>query len=237
MKAGIIAAGKGERLRQGGLSIPKPLVPVAGEPLISRIIRGAASAKVTSIACIVNDLSPEVIDYLESRSWPVPLEIITRTTPNSMESLFCLAPLLGEEPFLLFTVDAVFGFEILEHFLKKALAIKQAQGVLALTRFIDDEKPLWIRTDRSHRIIAMADEAKPSRYVTSGFYYFKPDIFGLIDAARTRSLKALREFLALLMRTEYRLYGIPVPKTVDVDRPKDIREAEAYLKEIGGCVE
>ena len=237
MKAGIIAAGRGERLAKGSFSVPKPLIPVGGEPLISRVIRGAASVKVTSVACIVNDLNPAVAAYLRSRSWPVPLEVITKTTANSMESLFCLAPLLSEEPFLLFTVDAVFGFGILENFLSEALVLNQAQGVLALTEFIDDENPLWVRTDRRHRIIAMGDEARPSRYATAGFYYFRPDIFAMIDAARTHSLKALREFLAFLVGTGHSYYGLPVKKTMDVDNPEDIQKAEAYLKEIEGWTE
>jgi NDP-sugar pyrophosphorylase family protein len=110
MKAGIIAAGTGERMTQRGIFIPKPMIPVGGEPLIARVIRAATSVGVVSIACIINDLTPELDRYLRTNRWPVPLEIIKKTTPSSMESLFTLAPLLAEEPFLLFTVDAVFHF-------------------------------------------------------------------------------------------------------------------------------
>ena len=74
-------------------------------------------------------------------------------------------------------------------------------------------------------------EEKDIRMVVSASQ--EADIFAMIDAARARSLKALREFLALLVRTGYSLYGLPVPKTVDVDYPEDIQKAEAYLKEIG----
>lgn len=42
MKAAIIAAGLGERMAKGGISTPKPLIPVAGRPLISRVINTAA---------------------------------------------------------------------------------------------------------------------------------------------------------------------------------------------------
>jgi len=236
MKAGIIAAGKGERLARGGISIPKPLVSIGGEPLIARAIRAAANVKATSIACIVNGLNPGVANYLRSGSWPVPLELVVKTTPSSMESLFSLAPFLSNGPFLLFTVDAVFGFKALENFLSKARALKEAQGVLALTRFVDDIKPLWARTDSRNKVISLGDRAQPSRYVTAGFYYFSPDIFTMIGSARAKRLNALRQFLGLLLKNGYSLYGVPAAKTVDVDYPEDIEKAEACLREIGeGC--
>ena len=235
MKAGIIAAGQGDRLIQGGIFVPKPLVTVGGEPLIARAIRAATHVGVTSIACIVNDLNPAVADYLRSTSWSVPLELIVKTTPSSMESLFSLAPLLSDEPFLLFTVDAVFEFNVLRRFLTKARR-RSGDGALAVTRFVDDEKPLWARLDKDQKIVALGEEARPGRYVTAGFYYFKPEIFSMIDAARIKGFNALRQFLDLLLKNNYSLYGVPVSMTVDVDTPEDIEKAHKYLEEVGeGC--
>jgi NDP-sugar pyrophosphorylase family protein len=236
MKAGIIAAGTGRRLAQRGFSVPKPLITVGGEPMIARAIRAAALLKTSSVACIVNDLNPAVSVYLRSRSWPIPLELVVKTTPSSMESLLSLAPLLQEEPFVLFTVDAIFPFEVLEGFLERARSIRKAQGVLALTTFIDDENPLRVKLDARQKIVAMGHGAEGSAYATAGFYYFNPDIFSTAATARQKNLNSLRQFLGLLIEKGYPLYGIPVAKTVDVDHPEDIQKAEAYLKEIGeGC--
>ena len=69
--------------------------------------------------------------------------------------------------------------------------------------------------------------------MTAGFYYFNPDIFEIIKVARAKRLKALRQFLGLLLERDYFLYGVPVSKTVDVDRPEDIEKAEKYLEEAG----
>jgi NDP-sugar pyrophosphorylase family protein len=232
MKMGIIAAGKGDRLALGGIQTPKPLLPVGGRPLIARIIDAGAKLKVDSIACIVNDLNPTVAGFLRSEHWPVPVEIVVKTTPSSMESLFCLAPLLSDEPFVLFTVDVVFGQRTVEDFLQNARTLIDANGVLALTRFVDDEKPLWTAVDSLNRIISLGDAARGSQFVTAGFYYFAPGIFAEIAPARRKKLTALRQFLAHLINEDYLMYGIPVPKTIDVDYPEDIAKAEAYLKEI-----
>ncbi len=233
MKAGIIAAGTGERLRQANITTPKPLITIGGEPLIARAIRSAAVVKAASVACIVNDVNPSVARYLRSGSWPLPVDLIVKTTSSSMESLFELAPLLSDDRFLLFTVDAVFRLETLQQFLTQAQAIEPAQGVLALTRFVDDEKPLWVAMDAQRRIIATGDAAGPTDYVTAGFYYFSPDVFALVETARNRKLNALRQFLGLLVESGYALYGVRVSKTLDIDYPEDIAKAEAFLSERG----
>lgn len=232
MKMGIIAAGAGDRLVRGGISTPKPLIPVRGKPLIARVIEAGAQLNVNSVACIVNDLSPSVAGFLRSSSWPIPVEIVVKTTPSSMESLFCLAPLLSDDPFVLFTVDLVCAQQVVGDFFRKARALQDSKGALALTSFIDDEKPLWAAVNSSGRITALGDAALGSRFITAGFYYFTPDIFAEIAAARRKKLSALRQFLSHLIDEGYPIHGVPVPKTIDVDYPEDIEKAEAYLQEI-----
>ncbi len=84
MKAGIIAAGKGERLKNGGIFTPKPLIRLGGVPIIERTIMAAINAGANYIACIVNDIEKEVSEYLKSKSWPVTFRLVVKTTPNSM---------------------------------------------------------------------------------------------------------------------------------------------------------
>ena len=174
MKMGIIAAGTGERLAAGGVRIPKPLVPIAGQPLIARAIAAGAAAGAGAVACIVNDLHPEVARFLRAERWPVPVEVVVKTTPNSMESLFALAPHLDGDPFLLSTVDAVFAPAEVARFLAAASALDGSDGVLALTRHVDDEKPLWAAVDERSRITALGAAAAGGGFVTAGVYYFTP---------------------------------------------------------------
>lgn len=232
MKMGIIAAGRGERLAMGGILTPKPLVPVGGRPLIARVIDAAAGLGVSSVACIINELNPVVGDYLRSTRWPVPLELVVKTTASSMESLFCLAPHLTGEPFVLSTVDVVFGAQVFERFVMEARRLEDSMGALALTSHVDDEKPLWVSVDSRNRITAMGDAARNSGTVTAGFYYFRPEIFSEIEVARKMGFNALRQFLGHLIDSGYPLQGVMVPKTIDVDVPGDIEKAEAYLKEV-----
>lgn len=63
MKIIIPMAGRGTRLRPHTLTVPKPLIPVAGKPIIQRLVEDLADAygkKIEEIAFIVGDFGPEV---------------------------------------------------------------------------------------------------------------------------------------------------------------------------------
>lgn len=229
MKAAIIAAGLGERLRRGGYEQPKPLVPVNGRPLIDYVLAGVESAGLSQVACIVNEQSNGIEGHCATR-WPgLRFDFVRRTTPSSMESLFALAPLLGNERFLLLTVDAIMAPAVLSSFCTAA-ARSEAHGVLAVTTLVDDEKPLWVSVGEKGCILALGPAAAGSGSVTAGVYVFQPCIFAEVSAARAAQFTALRQFLGHLLVRGYRLDAEPIGKSVDVDRPEDIVVAESFIR-------
>lgn len=230
MKAGIIAAGLGERFRRAGISTPKPLITVGGKTLLERAVESAAGAGASEVALIVNAEYGEVERYVRGREWPVPLSMIVRTTPSSMESFFALEPLLRSSPFLLLTVDAIVPPKRLRD-LAAAGAAAGPAGTLAVTRFVDDEKPLRAEIDSERRITRLGDSAAASPWVTSGVYFFFPVVYAHVAEARERDLGALRQFLGYLLEKGHRLYGFPFAKSIDVDRPEDLAVAERFLKD------
>ena len=227
MRAAILAAGRGERFTKAGIRIDKPLITIGGRPMVARVIEAASNVGAHHALCIVNDLSPVSYNYLTSTTWPIPVRVIRKTTGNSLESFTCLAPYLRDEPFLLFTVDAVFRLTALKRFLRGARHL--GSGVLALTRFIDDEKPLYIDIGSDRRVRGVDTDADASPYVTAGFYYFEPAVLDLLDMAEGAGLNSLRGFFRFLNKSGYALFGLRVSKTIDVDRPKDIELAEQLL--------
>jgi NDP-sugar pyrophosphorylase family protein len=230
MKAGLIAAGHGERLRAAGITVPKPLVEVAGKPLVDHVLDAVAAAGIDDVACIFNEAADDVAAHCRRRAGRPRLQIVRRTTPSSMESLFTLAPHLRAAPFLLLTVDAVFAPAVLRDFLAAAARRSDADVVLAMTEFVDDEKPLRLAVDDGGRVTALGDAAAGSALVTAGFYVFHPRVFAEIDAARASRYTALRQYLRHLVERGYRVYGARAGKTVDVDRPQDIAAADAFVR-------
>ncbi len=225
MKAGILAAGLGSRLTQGGITVPKPLVEVAGDTLIGRVIREAAAAGATSVAVITTPVHPEVAACLRRHSWPVPLSVLEWNSPHSLASLLALRPYL-DEPFLLSTVDAVLAPGALAAFAAQARR-RDGLGALGLTRQIDDDKPLYVALGEDGRIQSLGKGRSP--WITAGCYFFAPRVFDYEAAARKRGLGALRQFLAFLVEAGETLWGLDVGPAVDVDHPEDIARAAALL--------
>ena len=111
MKYAIIAAGEGSRLAQEGVHAPKPLVKVNGEQLIDRLIRVFMDNDATEIIVICNEVMTAVAAHLADvernglYGRRVPLRYVVKSTPSSMHSFFEISRLLGDEPFVLTTVE------------------------------------------------------------------------------------------------------------------------------------
>lgn len=107
MKAMILAAGKGERMRPLTLHTPKPLVPVAGVPLIEYHLRALAHAGFTEVVINHAWLGQQIEDHLGDGS-RFALNIRYSAESEPLETgggIFKALALLGEEPFLLVNGD------------------------------------------------------------------------------------------------------------------------------------
>ena len=110
MNYAIIAAGEGSRLIQEGIRTPKPLVEVGGEKLIDRLIRIFLANDASQIVIICNEQMKEVSAHLISlkQTLQIPLQLVVKSTPSSMHSMWELSSWLDDGPFVLTTVDTIF---------------------------------------------------------------------------------------------------------------------------------
>ena len=85
VRGGVIAAGRGDRLR-GGSDLLKPLVRVGGRTLIEHVLQSMAEAGVCEVVVIINEDSLAVRDHASAIEWPFALRWIVETTASSMHS-------------------------------------------------------------------------------------------------------------------------------------------------------
>lgn len=107
MKAMILAAGKGERMRPLTLHTPKPLIPVAGVPLIEYHLRALAAAGFKEVVINHAWLGQQIEDYLGDGA-QFGLHIVYSPEGEPLETgggIFRALPLLGSEPFLVVNGD------------------------------------------------------------------------------------------------------------------------------------
>jgi len=219
-RGGIIAAGDGSRLRATGFAMPKPLVPVAGVPLIDWVMGNFQAAGITSLVVIVNEQARACRDWVLSRFPDLDVEVIVKTTRSSLESFLEVNRRLAGDRALISTVDAWCRPGDFAGFVQAALRRPADASVLAVTPLVADDRPLWVDVDAAGRIRRLG--GSEGTHVTAGLYM-------LSERARAASpppFGSLREFLAWLLGQGEPLYAETIENVVDVDQQSDVVLAE-----------
>ena len=107
MKAMILAAGEGQRMRPLTDVTPKPLLEVAGKPLIEHHIARLSAAGFTEIVVNVSHLGQQLVDFLgDGSQWQVTISISVEQTPlETAGGIIQALPHLGDAPFLVVNGD------------------------------------------------------------------------------------------------------------------------------------
>lgn len=232
LSGAIIAAGRGERLRGASGGIPKPLVDLAGEPMITRQARTMLSMGARPVHVIVNS---ETARLMRERGLELPagVDLCVRDTANSMESLLTLGERIAGGRFLLATVDSITSDDEYRHFVTRATDLTDPaahlfDGALGVVKWRRDPNPLFVQVADGNLISAFGEEETPM--VTAGVYLFSTRIFLYGAEARSLGLGAMRRFLALLLNKGMRLAAIEMKSVVDVDEGRDLEAARTIAK-------
>ena len=232
MNYAIIAAGEGSRLAQEGVAKPKPLVELSGEPMIGRLISIFLRCNAESISIIVNEYMTEVREYLESLKLPVPLNLVVKTTPSSMHSFYELSRVMKPGKFCLTTVDTIFREPDFARYIAAFEADTENDGMMAVTPFIDDEKPLYVETDDQMNIVAFRDAAwDGEKYVSGGIYALNEKSFGVVKEYIDNGVSRMRNFQRALVSSGLKLKAYSIDKIIDVDHAEDIATAQKFISE------
>ena len=230
MNFAIIAAGEGSRLAQEGVQLPKPLVNLNGTPMIRRLIDIFLECGAESISIIVNNEMTQVREYVESLSLPVPLNLVVKSTPSSMHSFYEVSRGFTAGKFILTTVDTIFRPEEFKTYVKAFEKDTQMDGYMAVTSFIDDEKPLYIDVDADMRITAFRDEPWDGvKYISGGIYGLTAPALATLQKCIGQGVSRMRNYQRALVSGGMRLRAFPFKKIVDVDHQADIVTAENFL--------
>lgn len=230
MNYAIIAAGEGSRLAQEGVAKPKPLVDICGEPMIGRLINLFCRCNAESISIIVNEQMTEVREYIESLSLDNPLNLVVKTTPSSMHSFFELSRVIPKGRFCLTTVDTIFREQDFRPYIEAMEADERYDGMMAVTDYIDDEKPLYVQTDDDLNITAFRDERYDgAKYISGGIYALNEKAIDVLADCMERGVARMRNFQRALVDAGLRLKAYPMGKILDVDHAGDIEKAENFI--------
>ena len=235
MRYAIIAAGEGSRLREEGITVPKPLIKINGETLLRRLVRIFMDNEAEDIVVITNELYPEVGKLLEEMEHNgLPLRHVRKTTSSSMHSLYEIAPLLEGDRWIITTVDTIFDERKFGEYVK-ALSHTTADGIMAVTDYCDDEKPLYVMTGRHDgealvRITAFKDDCSDAgAYISAGIYGLTSPTLTTLRRCVKNGMSRMRNYQRELIADGHTLLAYPLGKVMDIDHKSDIAKAEEWL--------
>jgi NDP-sugar pyrophosphorylase family protein len=232
----ILAGGEGTRLRADGVAVPKPLATVGDEPLIARLLRTLAGLGCETLTCMVRAEFPTVFQYLDGRSFGPPVLVRECRTPSSLHTLVAGLAAIAPGPVFATMVDTVMPPDDW-----RAVYQAAAQGLeggldvmLAVTPFVDDEAPLYVRRDPTGRVTKLGNTPLEARSVVSGgVYALSPAAREAAADARHLGIERMRGFLTWLCDTGRPMGAVEVACIVDVDHESDLRRANAWLASPG----
>jgi NDP-sugar pyrophosphorylase family protein len=188
--------------------------------------------KATGIHIIINEFSPELAELLNSLEPEVPLNIITKTTISSLHSFSELLPFIKSEKICLTTVDTVFNEEEFAGYIKMFEQATDTDALMAVTRFIDDESPLYVGTDKQFNVIGFYDEVSEGlKFISGGIYCFSRKVFPLVAKAIAGNTSRMRNFQRLLVSEGLHVKAHLFSKIIDIDHISDIEKAKQLLRE------
>jgi NDP-sugar pyrophosphorylase family protein len=221
IQGGIIAAGQGTRLRADGYRVSKPMVPVAGRPLVELTLDRFRAAGIRQITIIINDTSDDCRTWLHGHAGDFDLDLIVRTTPSSYASFQVVADRLAGAPALITTIDAVMPVNDFRTFVESAGSLPDNAVALGLTDHVDDENPLWATLGADGHIQQLG--GSHGTHVTAGIYWLP----ARRPAEPTSNFARLRDYLGWLVVEHPPVRGIVLPCVFDIDRARDVVAAEA----------
>ena len=203
MKAMILAAGKGTRVRPLTYDLPKPMIPLLGKPVMAYLVEHLAKYGVTEIMVNVSYLHEKIEEYFgEGHQFGVQIgysfEGYTKddgeVVPEPLGSAGGMKKIQEFGGFFDDTTIVLCGDALIDLDLKSALFEHRRKGALAsvITREVPwDKVPCYggVVSDANGRITQFQEKPRQedalSNFASTGIYIFEPEVIDLIPSGQS----------------------------------------------------
>ena len=216
--------------KSGILKRSNGMIKINGEYVIERIIRIGRINGIKRVFCIVNFPDPELEQYISSNDFGIPAKFIAPHHESYMHILFALASVHNKEPFLLANINSVFLESEFSEFVTYSSMLDHADGTIAVTRDINDEKPLGVAMNDEDIILKFNDSKDGYSWFNGGICYFSPQILYETKNAFLDSMSQIEQFLQLLIAGGYILKGFSFAKIIKIENAADIINADDLIR-------
>ncbi len=253
MKAVILAAGEGKRLKPITSLVPKPMIPLLGKPILEHIILGLKNIGINNILLIVGYKQEIIKNYFEKVAKQINVKIeyiVQEEYLGTAHAASYAKKFIEDDTFLMMYGDIFVDTKLFKDIIQK-FDQNNFDGLIALKK-VNNPQDYGIITLNSQEFVEKIIEKpipqqKAGNLANAGIYIFKPLIFEAIEKTQ-KSARNEYEFTDSMEILINELNGKIVGFTLDdlfwndIGLPWQLFDANHFLldklnKEINGNVE
>jgi dTDP-glucose pyrophosphorylase len=182
-KAVVLAAGRGTRMRELTVDLPKPMIDVRGKPVLQHIVEGLRDAGVRRFLLVVGYHAETVRNFFgDGRHHNVDIEYTVQTVQDGTGRVVSLARnFTGGSPFILSYGDILISPVNYKHVVDLP---NNLEAIITVTRGEDVSKGGAAFVNEQMELVDLREKPKPgeptSQWYNAGLYAFRPSIFEFI---------------------------------------------------------
>ena len=221
----IMAGGLGTRLRPFTNSCPKPMLPLAGKPMIHHVIDRAKMEGFNHFILAINYLGNVIEDYFEDgKKFGINIEYIREEKPLGTAGALSLLDADMDLPFIVINGDVItdirYGELIDFHNRYEAIATMAV-------RLHEWQHPFGVVQMNGVDIIGIEEKPVAKSHINAGVYVLDPSALKILEMGEHCDMPNLFEFLR---ESNQRTVAYPMHEPwLDVGRPADLEKANDSL--------
>ena len=236
MKAVVLAAGEGQRLRPLTLTRPKHMIQIGGKPLLEHVLLALRDAGIREILMVVNYKAEKIKEYFADGSdLLMKIQYILQKEIKGTANAFGSAEKHVDGDFVALYGDLL----ITTRAVKSALSLHEKAEPAATLTTLHVANPEYygiIRTagqEVSEIVEKPSPEAAAGQPINAGLYVFSPEIFEAIKRteASPRGEEEITDSIRMLIEDGKRVAAAEISNEdwLDVGRPWDLLDANTHV--------
>ncbi len=227
MKAVVLAAGEGTRIRPLTYTKPKVMLPIANKPILEHLILELKKAGITDIVFVVGYRSEGVRGYFgDGSNFGVRIEyVLQRKQLGTADALKSAVHLLSDD-FIMLNGDNLVGSEDI----KRLIDIEgMAIGVVRVEN-PQDFGVVEVENGRIKKIVEKP-EKPPSNLINAGIYKFNSDIIDFLEKTplSKRGEYEITDTIQLAIDSGIEFKALELETWIDIGYPWDLLKANEFM--------
>ena len=216
----IMAGGKGTRLHPHTINCPKPLLPIAGKPILEHIITRAKKQGFTNFILAIHYLGHMIEDYFgEGDRLGVKIQYLRENSPLGTAGALSLLNPEPDSPFIITNGDVVTDVNYVE--LLNFHQQNSASATIAV-RGYEWQNPFGVVQTQGLELIGFEEKPVTRSHVNAGIYVLEPWTLSLLEKSVQLDMPTLLE---RLRKKSKRVIAFPVHESwVDIGRLEDFNK-------------